>query len=155
VRRDSIVEDSFRAFVEAAGSGAGGSERFKARFQVTFINREGLPEAGIDGDCASSCCRGFLDEFTMVLRLAFRVQVEACLRSLWTQSSRKLSRRSSPCSAQQMVGTALHVFVFSHACVVAVVFTNHAAFRYVLLQTIGYTRTRDAGLHLTLRTLRF
>lgn len=34
VRRDSLVEDSFRAFSEAAGGPGARSDRFKARFQV-------------------------------------------------------------------------------------------------------------------------
>lgn len=47
VRRDALVDDSFKAFAEAAAGG--GLDVFKARFQVEFINKEGLAEAGIDG----------------------------------------------------------------------------------------------------------
>jgi hypothetical protein len=82
VRRASIVADAFRAFkrmsrgappsasaaaaaAEDDGYSGGAGSSFKDPFMITFINREGLPEAGIDG---GGVFKEFLDS---VIREAF------------------------------------------------------------------------------------
>jgi hypothetical protein len=66
VRRAHLVDDAFRAVSEIASlpSGASGS-RLKDPLSISFVNAEGLPEAGIDGG-------GLLKEFIdCVVREAF------------------------------------------------------------------------------------
>jgi hypothetical protein len=45
IHRSRLVQDSFRAFRELARQGSGG-QALKDSLQITFFNKEGLPEAG-------------------------------------------------------------------------------------------------------------
>ena len=87
IRRATLVEDAYKAFKEisALPSGASGS-RLKDPLSITFINREGLPEAGIDGG-------GLMKEFVdSVVKEAFGTTAGGSL----TSSSSSSSSSSSP-----------------------------------------------------------
>lgn len=60
VKRDTIVDDSFRFFDEVVGS-ASTATPLKARIKVTFVNEQGLEEAGIDG---GGVFKEFVDQLT-------------------------------------------------------------------------------------------
>lgn len=49
VRRGSVVEDAQAAFAGVIARNHGSGDRLKERFYISFINAEGMPEAGIDG----------------------------------------------------------------------------------------------------------
>lgn len=60
VKRDTIVDDSYEFFREVCGS-ASTATPLKSRIKVTFVNEQGLEEAGIDG---GGVFKEFVDQLT-------------------------------------------------------------------------------------------
>lgn len=69
VRRDRLLEDTYKAFSDIAGHG---SWRLKERMRITFVNEQHLEEAGIDG---GGVFKEFMDSAN---REAFDPQVRVC-----------------------------------------------------------------------------